>query len=225
MNSSRTTADMRIKSIIVEELKWTPGIDSTHVGVGVIDGAVTLAGEVATYPEKRLAEEAVRRVKGVHAVAEQLTVRADATGPNDTDIAREAGAAIGRAVDIAHDAVTATVQDRVITLHGHVPWHYQRQAAVRSVQYLPGVRDVRDELSVTPHVSTADIRSGIEAALVRHALIEADTVTVTSDEGGTVTIAGVVSSLAERDEIDQVAWASPGVTTVHNDVEVQRHEP
>jgi osmotically-inducible protein OsmY len=217
------TTDMRIKSIIVEELKWSPGIDSTHIGVGVLDGAVTLSGEVASYPEKRLAEEAVRKVKGVHAVAGQLTVKSEDHGANDTDIAREAGDAIGRAVDIARNAVTATVQDHVITLHGEVPWHYQRESAARSVRYLPGVSDVRNELSVTPYVATSDIRREIEAALARHAVLGAKGCSVRIDHRGAVTITGTVSTLADRDEIGRVAWAASGVTSVHNEVQVRRY--
>lgn len=54
--SSRSDANR--KAAVVDELGWTPAADSTHIGVAVDGGAVTLSGEVATYPDKMLAGEA-----------------------------------------------------------------------------------------------------------------------------------------------------------------------
>ncbi|MEO6086349.1 MAG: BON domain-containing protein [Umezawaea sp.] len=78
------------KSTIVDELRWTPEVNSAHIGVSFNDGAVTLSGEVDSLPEKRLSPKVVERVHGVTAIAQEITVNSIWNGVTDTDIAREA---------------------------------------------------------------------------------------------------------------------------------------
>ncbi|MGZ6855275.1 MAG: BON domain-containing protein, partial [Mycobacteriaceae bacterium] len=68
MTQAQRIPDDELKDAVVEELRWTPSVNSTHIGVAVTDGAVTLSGEVETYPEKALAEKAAQRVRGVTAI-------------------------------------------------------------------------------------------------------------------------------------------------------------
>jgi len=221
MTTTQHGSDTLLKSMINEELKWAPGVDPTHIGVGVTDGAVTLSGEVESYPERRLAEKAAQRVRGVRAIAESITVRGTLTGSsNDTDIARAAGTALGQAVDIAKDSVKATVKNGVVTLTGTVPWRYQRGAAERSIRYLRGVRDVQNEIGVKPVVSTSNIKHGVEQALVRQAALDARKCRVTSDAPGEVVLEGTVGTWVERGQVERSAWASPGVNRVHNRLRV-----
>jgi hypothetical protein len=98
-------------------------VDAAHIGVAVTDCAVTLSGEVTSYPERYHAEQAAKRVRGVTAVAEEIAVRSTWVTLNDTDtdIAREAGEALDRSVDVPPGAVTASVHDHRITLPGPSP--------------------------------------------------------------------------------------------------------
>lgn len=219
MTPPEISPDARLKRDVVAELQWTPGIDATRIGVGVVDGAVSLSGEVSSYPERRLAEKAVQRLRGVRAIAEGIAVRNGTTEATDTDIAREAGAALARAVDVARDAVDASVRDHVVTLTGIVPWRYQRDSAVRSVRHLRGVRDVVNQIHVKPPRPTGDIKRKIDAALVRHAAVEAVRLSVTV-HGGAVTLEGGVGTWAERALVEEVAWSAPGVCAVHNHLRV-----
>lgn len=220
MNPTQPSADALLKSRIVEELTWAPGVDPIHIGVGVTDGAVTLSGEVESYPEKRLAEKAAQRVKGVRAVAEEITVRSTRARTNDTDVARAVSMALERAVDVDADRVTALVEDQVVTLDGAVAHQHQREAATRAVRHLTGVRDVRNNIVLAPPVSLTDLRTGIKDALVRHAVLDAQQCAVSVDEDGAVTIDGTVSTWSEKVAIGRVAWAAPGVTAVDNRLEV-----
>ena len=67
--------DKQLRKAIMDELEFDPRIDAANVAVVVDDGIVTLTGHVASYVEKVAAENAARRVKGVRAIAEELTVR------------------------------------------------------------------------------------------------------------------------------------------------------
>ena len=47
---------------------------SSNIAVAVSDGVVTLTGTVKSYAQKLDAEQAVKRVSGVHGIAEELKV-------------------------------------------------------------------------------------------------------------------------------------------------------
>ncbi len=213
--------DDELKNAIVDELTWTASVNATHVGVAVNRGAVTLSGEVDSYPEKLLAEQAVLRVRGVTAIAEEITVRSDSGAANDTDLAREAGEAIERAVDVPPGSVKVAVHDHVISLSGTVEWQHQREAAARSVRYLRGVTGVSNAVTIRPEISSEDIKSAISAALVRNAQFEGAHLTVTADAGGAVTLAGPVRSWFEHRQAEHAAWSAPGVTTVTNHLRIE----
>ena len=218
MTQTSRRPDAELKGAVVEELRATPSVNSTHIGVAVTDGAVTLSGEVETYPEKTLAEKAAQRVRGVTAIAEEITVR-DTWGAADTDIAREAGEALQRAVDVP-DTVKAAVHGHVVTLSGVVAWQYQRAGAARAVRYLKGVLDVLDTVTIRPTAAVADIKAAIGAALVRNARIENQHIAVTTGTAGAVTLEGTVHSWAERRQAEQAAWSAPGVTEVTNHLRI-----
>jgi osmotically-inducible protein OsmY len=205
--------DDELKAAVIDELRWTPEVNSAHIGVSVNDGAVTLSGEVDSFPEKRLAGKVVERVHGVTAIAQEITVNSVLNGVTDTDIAREAGEAVERAVDVP-ETVKVSVHDRVVTLTGSVRWHFQHEAADRAVHYIKGVKAVLNNVVIVPTASPVDIKEGITAALVRNAEVESKHITVTTDNAGVVTLEGSVGSWSERRQAERAAWAAPGVTGI-----------
>jgi osmotically-inducible protein OsmY len=215
MTRTQVVADVQLNNAVVDELKWMPSVDSSNIHVKTHQGIVTLSGDVGSFPERLLAEQAALRVRGVTAVAEEITVRRDADGPSDTDIARRATEALVHAVDVPGHAVQAVVCDRIVSLSGIVTWQFQREAAERAVRYIPGVTGVHNTIAVKPTVSATDLKSAITSALVRNAEVEGDNITVTT-ELGSVTLEGRVRSSSERLQAGVTAWAAPGVTDVAN---------
>ena len=67
--------DAQLRQDIVDELEFDPSFRGEHIGVAVDKNVVTLTGHVGSYAEKVAAIAAVRRVKGVHAIAENIEVR------------------------------------------------------------------------------------------------------------------------------------------------------
>ena len=220
MTQTLRRSDSEIKSAVVDELEWTPSVDSTHVGVAVDEGAVTLSGEVGSYLEKLMATKATQRVHGVTAIAQEITVRTPWSEINDSDIAREAGEALERAIDVP-DSVKAVVHDHVVTLTGTVAWHYQRSAADRAVRYAKGVTSLLNLVKILPVSMVSEVKSSITSALVRNARVETRNIRVTTEAGGVVTLHGTARSWSERGEAEQACWAAPGVTEVVNDLRIE----
>jgi len=72
-------SDMELKANVEAELSCSPDIDERGIAVRVSAGTVTLSGFVRNLFDKYGAEDAVRRVAGVAAVANRISVR-----PSDT---------------------------------------------------------------------------------------------------------------------------------------------
>jgi len=219
MTLTPTRSDADVKAAVVDELGWTPAVDSTHIGVAVDGGAVTLSGEVASYPEKLLAAKAVQRVHGVTAIAQEITVRVTG-GTNDSDIAREAGEALERAVDVP-ESVMASVHDHVVTLSGEVDSRHQWAAAERTVHRTRGVTGVLNLITIRPVAMASGVEAAITAAFVRNARLESRNITVTTSAGGLATLNGTVRSWAECSDAEEACWAAPGVMEVSNRLQIE----
>ena len=95
-----TDADVRVRDAVLRQLEWDPQVDASGVGVAAKAGVVTLTGYIDTYAGKLAAERAVKRVRGVRAVANDIDVRLKLPR-TDTDIANDVVRASEHAEDEA----------------------------------------------------------------------------------------------------------------------------
>ncbi len=213
-------SDSDIKRDVEAELRWTPDVDDTDIAVKVNDGEVTLSGFAQNYLEKYRAEIAVRRVKGVTAVANDIAVKPLAGAPTDPEIARSAVAALKADLPLSWEQIKPTVKNGHVSLEGTVEWHYQRERAENAIRHLKGVLGVRNSIRIEPSVAAENIKHRIEEAFRRIAQVDADRITVDT-HGSDVTLRGEVRSWAERDQAQRTAWSAPGVTNVKNELTVR----
>ncbi|GLK99276.1 BON domain-containing protein [Dactylosporangium matsuzakiense] len=226
MTSATTTesrTDEQIQRDVLTELKWDARLQPNEIGVIVKGGVVTLTGWVDSFVKKWAAEQAVERVRGVRAVANDIEVRLPGWAERtDADIA----AAVARALEwdavLPPDAVTASVSNGWVTLRGEVEWEYQRREAERQVRRLTGVRGVTNLVTVRPksNPSPDALRRKIQEALIRAAEVDAEQIDI-DVQGDTVVLKGTVRSWAEREQAERAAWSAPGVTTVKNRITVE----
>lgn len=209
-------SDMQLRQDVTDELEWDPSINAANIGVAVEEGVVTLTGHVASYAEKVAAEHAVRRVRGVRAIAEEIEIRLPyAKKTSDDEIAKRAANILGWDSQVPNDAIEITVQNGWVTLKGAVDWQFQRRAAEDDVRKLSGVAGVNNHITIKSRVQVPEIQTRIEDALKRNAEIEAKGIRVTV-RGGTVTLAGTVHDWIEHDAIKNAAWSAPGVQSVED---------
>jgi len=143
--------DSDIKRDVETELRWSPDVDDTDVAVKVNGGEVTLSGFTGNYMEKYQAEITVRRIKGVTAVANDISVKPLAGAPTDPQIARAAVEALKMDLPLSWEQIQPTVKEGRVALEGTVEWHYQRDRAESDAA--PAGRSQRTQLDQDPTVA------------------------------------------------------------------------
>jgi len=187
--------DSQLRQDIIDEFEFDPTFDGEHIGVAVDKNVVSLTGHVTSYAQKVAAIAAARRVKGVHAIAENIEVRY----PFQAKIADDQIAK--RAMDILKwdvlvpETIDVLVQDGWITLSGVVNWFYEKTAAEDDVRKLSGVNGVTNSITIKPHLEASNIKTKIELALKRHAEVEANAIRVSVQNGNKVILDGKVDNL------------------------------
>ena len=212
--------DKTLRQAVMDELEWEPSIGAQHIGVAVEDGVVTLTGHVGSYIERLAAEKAVKRVKGVRAIAEEIEVRFPSDKKtSDDQIAKRTLDLIAWDSTIPKDRIQIKVQNGFVTLTGEVDWFYQRDDAEAAVRKLTGVKGLSNEIKVKPQVRITDIKQRIETALKRNAEFEADAIKVTVQEGRVI-LDGKVKAWYERELAERTAWSAPGVISVEDRISI-----
>lgn len=218
--STGTRTDHALQISVQAELEWTPEIEAAGIGVAVTNGVVTLSGDVNDYSELLAANRAATRVKGVSTVVNDLTLPPMAGSPvNEADLAREVAHALRWATAVP-ETVKAEVKGHHVTLTGAVEWHFQRVAAHRAVQYLPGIHALQDDVTLTPRASSNDAEERVKQALIRNAQLEASNISIKITDNK-ATLTGHVQSLAEKHKAGMATWTSPNVAEVDNQLEVR----
>jgi osmotically-inducible protein OsmY len=209
--------DSQLRQHIIDELEFDPSFSGEHIGVAVDKNVVTLTGHVNSYAEKLAAIAATRRVKGVHAIAENIEVRyAYQNKTADDQIAKRASDILNWDVLVPYGAIDVLVQDGWVTLSGNVDWYYQKTAAADDVRKLSGVRGVTNKIIIRPSLDSSNVKSKIESALKRYAEVEAKGIRVSVQNGDKVVLEGKVHNWDERRAVEDAAWSAAGVASVED---------
>ena len=214
-------SEVLFRRIILDELEFEPSVDAAHIGVSVDKGVVILTGYVNCFAEKQATIAAVRRIKGVRAIAEEMEVRYPFEKKvSDDDIAKRAVDILSWDVVVPSRAIQVLVRDGWVTLAGNVDWYFQMQSAEGDIRKLSGVRGVTNNINIRPRVSAVDVKKKIEGALRRRLEGEVSGIRITVEDGNKVLLEGFVESWNERHAVEIAAWSAPGVKAVDDRLSV-----
>ncbi|QXP61314.1 BON domain-containing protein [Olleya sp. HaHaR_3_96] len=212
--------DFELKKNVLEELAWLPNIDETQIGVTVNHGVVTLTGEVNEFPKKMAIEDAVKRLSGVKAVAEAITVKYSSSDKqSDIEIAKAAINALEWNASVPSEAIIVEVEDGSIYLTGELEWPYQKSFAKRTIEHLYGVKEVVNNIHLKPKPTPSNVEHLIHKAFTRSANIDAKNIKVAVNDHE-LTLSGTVHSIKEKDDAEIAAYKAPGINNVNNQLKV-----
>lgn len=210
-----------LRKEVKEALKWEPLLHTNEIDVHVSEGAVNLEGTVDTYVQKKEAEHVVKKIPGVKDVVNNVKVDLFTSAiKSDKEITNLVTKALHENWAVPDHKIEVTVKDGWVTLKGILHWNFQRKAADNAIRYLNGVRGVIDKIKIEAEVKNEIKKELVEKALRRSWLLEVDNIKVRVD-GKTIFLSGIVSSLFQKEEAEKIAWDTPGVWFVDNEILVE----
>jgi osmotically-inducible protein OsmY len=216
--------DILIQREVMEQLNSDPMLTPSQIGVSVKNGIVTLSGSVDTYYKKTKAENAVKKVRGVKALAEQLRVGVSPFFKRtDSEIAESVINALREHTSIPEEKIQIKVEDGVVTLQGELDWYYQKKLAEDTLSGLAGVREIINAIKVKPFVSSEDVSRRITDTVKRNATLDASHIHV-QVVGNKAILTGEVRSLSEKEDAAAAALSAPGIISIENLITVNQLE-
>jgi osmotically-inducible protein OsmY len=139
----RDDADLR--GAALRALSWNVLIPD-GVDVTVMDGVVTLTGVVEFRHQRDAAAEAVRNLRGVTAIHDEIRVKSPILAG---DVTARIEKAFERNAHIEADALRVEAIDGTVTLTGNVASWAEHDAALDAAWAAPGVTEVKDQLELS----------------------------------------------------------------------------
>jgi osmotically-inducible protein OsmY len=211
----------KLQQDVENAIKWEPLLHAAEIGVTVEDGTVTLFGTVDNYMKKLEAEHAAKNVKGVRAIVEKIEVALPyATTGFDQEIAANVVKALDDSWSVPNKRIRVKVENGWVYLDGDLSWNYQREAAISTASKITGVKGVINNINIKSDIHNQMEEKLIRDALKRNSLISADDIRV-EVSGTTVSLYGMVSSIYQKEEAGRIAWKTPGIWNVVNNLVVE----
>lgn len=143
--SQRTDAD--IAHAANDALYWNSMIPQERITVMTENGWITLSGEVDWAYQRAAAESAIRTLRGVKGVLNQVQLR---NWIQPHNVKTQIEAALQRSANLDARSITVSVDGSRVTLDGKVHSVAERRIVKDATWSAPGVSAVVDHLSVAP---------------------------------------------------------------------------
>lgn len=230
---SRT--DAQIRQDIEDALVADAATDAFEIDATVLDGVVTLTGEVDSWAERTLAISAAKGVRGVRKVIGSIEVQAD-YNRSDLDIKRDIEGRLANDVRVDSALIDVRVVDGHVTLEGSVGSAAEKQTA-ETIAWTIGAESVdsenldvkwwaRDDMKrreTFADRSDSAIEDAIEDAWFYDPRVSSFNLNASSNNGK-VTLTGEVDNLTAKWTAAEDARNTHGVWKVTNLIRVRTTE-
>ena len=142
--------DADIVQSAVSALNWNFNVPEGRIRVLATKGFLTIEGDVDWHYQQRAAEDAVRYLRGVRGLSNQVVVNAHADAG---EVKSNIEAALRHSAAVDEKCVFIEMSDGSVTLRGQVRSWAEHDDALSAAWAAPGVMKVVDHLSITLSIS------------------------------------------------------------------------
>ena len=215
VKSADYVADSAITDRLETEFWFDPAVPFNSVDVSTTRGIVTLTGRVNNLLAKERATRIGESLRGVRAVINRIEIEpiVDWSSKQLADMVKRA--LVYDAATESYEIVVAATDSGEVTLSGTVDSWTERDLAETVAKSVSGVVGVRNDIEVSPKPERMDseIKWDVDRRLYWDVLVNADLITVRSDDGRVI-LSGTVGSAAEKTRARWDALAVTGVRAV-----------
>ena len=137
--------DTDIANAAVNSIKWNTMIPDNKITLKVEKGWVTLEGELEWEYQRKSAEHAVEKIKGVKGISNFLSIKPKIQASIVKSTIKNA---LERAADIEADGIEVEAEGNKVILRGKVRTWSERSEAQRAAWSAPGVFSVDNRLTI-----------------------------------------------------------------------------
>lgn len=199
----------KIKDIIIRELQGS----ASEVKVQAKEGYVTLLGFVDTLSEKSTIEEIIKKISGIKAIENCLTISTDGT-LLDKEIEIEVLNKIRKHSSL--DSIGVSIHKGEAVLEGEIETLREKNLAIKEASSALGVKDVISHIKINPEKDLDDvtINNRLQTEFINARLDDCDIRIDVSN--GSVWMSGYVNSEYDIEIAKEIAESVEGVKKLKN---------
>ena len=213
--------DEILKENVTNALKCEPITTNYNISVISNNGEITLIGLVDNATKKATAENIAMTIAGVRLVINKIDVKLNIWDEKkDNELKAEIVNAFKWNWKTLNDTIKVSVINGWVSLSGEVEWNYQKEAAKEAVTNLIGVKGVSNNIDIKSQSLFKIDKTILRLALQNHLGLDSKDIEIEVADSD-ITLKGTVESWYQKEIAGRIAWKTPGVIIVHNELVIE----
>ena len=213
--------DEILKENVTNALKCEPITTNYNISVISNNGEITLIGLVDNATKKATAENIAMTIAGVRLVINKIDVKLNIWDEKkDNELKAEIVNAFKWNWKTLNDTIKVSVINGWVSLSGAVEWNYQKEAAKEAVTNLIGVKGVSNNIDIKSQSLFKIDKTILRLALQNHLGLDSKDIEIEVADSD-ITLKGTVESWYQKEIAGRIAWKTPGVIIVHNELVIE----